>query len=116
MKNNLQEKHVAGWNEKDAEKRLEILSEIYSESILFHDKNFTLNGIREVSDFIGKLFSDDPNFTFSASRDIEFAQNGARLFGKIVTGAKPDVFESMDFFIIKDDKVAELYVYMDLLS
>ena len=112
----LQKKHVAGWNEKDADKRLQILGEVYAADIQMHDKDFSLKGIQEVSDFIGKLLADDPNFTFSASKDIEFAQNGARLSGKIVTGVKPDIFESMDFFVIKNDKVAELFVYMDLVS
>jgi hypothetical protein len=111
---NLQQKHVAAWNEKDPASRLALLTEIYDARIRMHDKDFTLTGIGAISDFIGKLIADDPNYSFAAAKDMDFTQNGARLYGKIVVGPKPDTFRSMDFFILDGSKVIELYVFMDL--
>jgi len=107
----LQELHVAGWNERDAVKRDALLKQIYAHDIRMHDKDFTLDGLQAVSDFIGKLLTDDPEFNFSAQKNIDYTQNGARLYGRIGTGNK--VFYSMDFFVMENDKVAQLYVFMD---
>lgn len=107
----LQETHVAAWNEKDVTKRDEMLREIYAEDIKMYDKDFTFDGLRAVSDFIGKLMAEDPSFKFSAAKPIEPLQNSARLFGHIRTGG--GLLNSMDFFLIEDDKVKHLYAFIE---
>ena len=107
----LQELHVAAWNEKDVTTRDEILKKIYSEDIKMYDKEFKFDGLRAVSDFIGKLISEDHLFSFSAARPIESLQNGARLFGHIQTGG--GLLNSMDFFLVEDNKVKHLYAFIE---
>src|SRR3989337_2080943 len=106
----LQEVHVAAWNERDRAKRDELIQTIYAADIKMYDKDFILRGQEEVSNFIGKLQSEDPDFHFSAAKPIDSTQNGARLYGRIQTGQ--GVLHSMDFFILEAGKALHLYVFM----
>ena len=107
----LQEVHVAAWNEKDRTERDRLLKTIYAEDIQMYDKDFTLEGITAISDFIEKL-QQDPEFNFSAARPIELIYNGARLYGNIRTGQ--GMLNSMDFFILENEKALHLYAFMDV--
>ena len=109
----LQENHVAAWNERDREKRDSLLRTVYAEDIKMYDPNTIFQNLAEVSDFIGMLHTQDPEFYFSAAKPIDVTQNGARLYGYIGTKQKPDMMSSMDFFIIENGKAAHLYVMME---
>jgi hypothetical protein len=108
-----QQNHVAAWNERDRKKRDSLLKTIYAENIKMYDSNSILASLAEVSDFIGTLHGQDPDFYFSAARPIEVTQNAARLYGYIGTRENPGIMSSMDFFIFENDKAAHLYVMME---
>ena len=108
-----QENHVAAWNERDREKRDNLLKKIYAEDIKMYDPNSIIQSLEQVSDFIGMLQTQDPDFYFSVAKPIEATQNGARLYGHIGTKEKPEIMNSMDFFIIENGKAAHLYVFME---
>jgi len=107
----LQDIHVLAWNEKDAARRAEMLGIIYADDIKMYDKDFILDGLQAISDFIGKLTREDPTFNFSAARPIEFLQNSARFYGHIQTSG--GLLNSMDFFIAENGKVKQLYAFME---
>ncbi|GGH03404.1 nuclear transport factor 2 family protein [Pedobacter zeae] len=107
----LQEIHVAAWNEKDAKKRETLLKKIYADDIRMLDKELILEGLKAVSDFIGKLIDEDPSYQFSAAKPIEPLQNSARLFGHIQTGSGK--LNSMDFFLTENGKVKYLYAFIE---
>ena len=110
---NLQQAHTAVWNEKDRTKRDALMQTIYADDIKMHDKGFILTGNAAVSDFIDKLFASDDAFTFSVTKPVENTQNGARLYWTIRTGPQPNVLTGMDFFVLENEKVAHLFVFMD---
>lgn len=109
--NELQEIHVAAWNEKDETKRNELLKKIYADDVKMYDKDFIFDGLKAVSDFVGKLMAEDPAFSFSAAKPIEPLQNGARLFGNIKTSG--GMLNSMDFFLLENEKVKHLYAFLE---
>lgn len=109
----LEENHVAAWNERDREKRDALLKTIYAEDIKMYDPNSIFQSLAQVSDLIGTLHTQDPDFHFSAAKPIDVTQNGVRLYGHIGTKQKPDIMSSMDFFIIENGKAAHLYVIME---
>lgn len=85
---------MLAWNGNDAGKRTEMLGMIYAEDIKMYDKDFIFDGLKAISDFIGKLITKDPEFTVSAAKPIEVPQNSARLYGHIQTGGG---LNTMDF-------------------
>lgn len=103
--------HVAAWNEKDDIKRYELLRSIYADDIQMYDKDNTFDGLRSVSDFIGKLITEDPLYRFTAVKTIEPLQNSARFFGQINTSGP--MLNSMDFFLLEGDKVKQLYAFLE---
>ena len=107
----LQRMHVIAWNEKDAIKRLEMLKIIYADDIKMYDKDMILQGLIAVSDFIGKLIAEDPAYHFAAAKPIEPLQDSARFYGSIQTSG--GLLNSMDFFIIENEKVQHLYAFME---
>jgi hypothetical protein len=107
----LQATHVAAWNEKDVTRRYELLTSIYADDIRMYDKEMTLEGLKAVSDFIGKLIAEDPAFKFSAVKPIDPLQHTARLYGQIETSG--GMLNSMDFFVIANGKVAQLYAFLE---
>ena len=109
----LQESHLSVWNERDRTKRDELIKTIYAEDIKMCDKDFIFHGIKEISDFIDKLHTQDPQFHFSPARDMEASQNGIRLFWNIRMGQEPGLMTGMDFFLVEEGKVVLLYVFMD---
>ncbi|MEH2087155.1 nuclear transport factor 2 family protein [Nostoc sp.] len=111
--NYLQQTHTAVWNEKDRTTRDALMQTIYADDIKMYDKDFILTDISAVSDFIDKLFAEDANFNFVATKPMESTQNGARLFWDIRTDPQPNVLTGMDFFVIENGKVAHLFVFMD---
>jgi len=106
----LQDKHVAAWNEKDAEKRNSLLREIYADDITMYDSEAIFDGLQAISDFIGKLLLEDPVFRFAAVSPIEALHNGARLYGQIRTSG--GMLDSMDFFLVEEGKVKRLYAFL----
>lgn len=108
-----QENHVAAWNERDREKRDTLLKTVYAENIKMYDPESIFQSLAEVSDFIGTLHSQDPDFFFSAAKPIEVTQNGARLYGHIGTKDNAIIMNTMDFFIIENGKAAHLYVMIE---
>lgn len=109
--NTLQQTHTAVWNEKDRTTRDALMQTIYADDIKMYDKDFILTGIAAVSDFIDKLFAGDANFNFTASKPMESTQNGSRLYWDIRTGS--NILTGMDFFVVENEKVAHLFVFMD---
>ena len=105
----LQNLHVTAWNEKDPSARIGLLEQIYAPDIKMYDKDFILEGIAAVSDFIGKI-SQDPAFDFAAAGPIESVQDSARLNGTIQTSG--GLLNSMDFFLLEDGKVKHYYAFM----
>lgn len=106
-----QQTHLAIWNEKDRQKRDQLIAMLYSEEIRMYDKDFILQGRKAVSDFIDKV-QTDIEFNFKPTQPMELTQNGARLFWNIQTSQ--GVLNGMDFFIIEAGKVAHLYVFMKM--
>lgn len=112
----LQDNHIAAWNERDRTGRDTLLRAIYSEEIKMYDPERIFGNLTEISDFIGSLHAKDPDFLFSTVKEADVTQNGVRLYGHIGTKQNPALLNSMDFFIIENEKVAHLYVFIEPAS
>jgi hypothetical protein len=103
--------HLAVWNERNRQRRDNLIETIYSDNIVMYDKDFILRGIKAISDFIDKV-QEDPLFDFNTIKPIENVQDSARLFWSIKTGQ--GLLTGMDFFIFKEGKASSIHVFMDI--
>ena len=106
----MQEVHLAIWNERSRSTRDSMIAQIYADEIKMYDPDSILKGTKEISDFIDKVQSDS-KFTIKATQPMESTQNGARLFWTITT--EEGLLKGMDFFILENEKVTNLYVFIE---
>ncbi|MCG2616761.1 nuclear transport factor 2 family protein [Terrimonas sp. NA20] len=109
----LQETHLAIWNERDRLKRDALMAEVYAPAITMYDPHVVFHGLSEISDFIGKIQSEDPDFVFTAARPMEQVQDGVRFHWYIQLKKDQPPMTGIDFFLLQDGKVEKLYVFMD---
>ena len=104
------ETHIDGWNERDRSKRDALLSKIYAQDIKMYDEKSIYDGLKAISDFVGILHAQDPDFHFYSDNAMEPNQDSIRFFGKIRTGQ--GILSSMDFFLIENGKAVHLYAFL----
>ncbi len=106
------ETHLKIWNEKEESKRKSLLNQIYASDIEMVDRHFIANGIDDISKFIVKLQTKNPDFKFT-SKSVETNHNIVRLYWQFGSKAKPAVVSGMDLFVIENGKVQKLYVFVE---
>jgi hypothetical protein len=109
----LTENHLALWNERDANKRPEIMEKIYSADIEMIDRHFIAAGHKQVEGFVIGLHEKNLEGRFLPTRPIEFHHNIIRMFWQSGPPSKPDAATGMDLFVIENGKVEKLYVFVD---
>ena len=106
------ENHLKIWNERDEAKRKVLLNQVYAADIEMVDHHFIAEGFEDISKFIVELQTKNPDFRFSA-KSIEINHNIVRLYWQFGSKAKPSVVSGMDLFVIENNKVQKLYVFVD---
>ncbi|MXO06752.1 glyoxalase [Flavobacterium sp. HBTb2-11-1] len=106
------ENHLKIWNEKDEVKRKALLNKVYDTDIEMVDRHFVAEGIEDISKFIVELQAKNPDFRFTA-KSVETNHNIVRLYWQFGSKAKPSVVSGMDLFVIENNKVQKLYVFVD---
>jgi len=106
------ENHLKIWNERDEAKRKVLLNRVYAADVEMVDRHFIAEGFEDISKFIVELQTKNPDFRFSA-KSIETNHNIVRLYWQFGSKAKPSVVSGMDLFVIENNKVQKLYVFVD---
>ncbi|URM36462.1 VOC family protein [Flavobacterium anhuiense] len=106
------ENHLKIWNERDEAKRKVLLNQVYAADVEMVDRHFIAEGFEDISKFIVELQTKNPDFRFSA-KSIETNHNIVRLYWQFGSKAKPSVVSGMDLFVIENNKVQKLYVFVD---
>ena len=107
------DKHLDLWNELDQSKHLQMMDTIYSTDIEMVDRHFIAVGHAEVKDFVTDLHAKHPDSRFSHAKPVEFHHHIIRMYWQSGPPAKPDAATGMDMFVIKNNKVQKLYVFVD---
>ncbi|MCS3794731.1 VOC family protein [Niastella sp. OAS944] len=107
------EQHIALWNEHDAQKRAEIAEKIYAPDIEMVDRHFTAIGAEKIDSFIRDLQQKNPAARFTHQKAIDAHTNLGRLFWQFGTADKPDMVTGMDLFVLDNNLVKKLYVFVN---
>lgn len=107
------EQHQHIWNEKDEVKRIALMQHTYSPDIEMTDAHFTACGYEKISGFIKQLQDRNPYEQFSPLRPIDAHSNIARLFWQSGTKEHPAAVTGMDVFVIENERISKLYVFLD---
>ncbi|TDW46649.1 catechol 2,3-dioxygenase-like lactoylglutathione lyase family enzyme [Flavobacterium sp. 270] len=109
----LVELHLAIWNEKDLNKRDDLMKKVYAENIQMVDSHFIANGYKEINGFVDGLQKKSLKSRFSPVKAVDVNHNIARLYWQNGPAEKPDAVTGMDLFVFENGKAVKLYVFVD---
>jgi hypothetical protein len=111
LRRNLQE--VFG--EGDADRRRAAIEELYTDDCILDAPPGVFVGRDALDKFAGDLRSTRPHFAYTPHGDPQALRNTGRLsWGSGQRGEAPD-YTGLDVIIVRGDKIAALYVFLDLM-
>ena len=109
LNRNLQE--VFG--EGDAARRRAAIKALYTEDAVVYAPPGAIVGHDALDKFAGDLRATHPHFVYTPHGAPQAVGNAGRLaWGSGPSGAKPD-YTGLDVIIVRDGKIAALYVFLD---
>ena len=109
LNRNLQE--VFG--EGDAARRRAAIKQLYTDDCVLYVPPGVFVGHDALDKFAGDLRATHPDFVYTPHREPQALHNAGRLaWGSGPPGEKSD-YTGLDVIIVRDDKIAALYVFLD---
>ena len=109
LNRNLQE--VFG--EGDSARRRAAIEQLYTEDCIVYAPPGAVVGHAALDKFAGELHATHPHFAYAHRGEPQALHNAGRLaWGSGPRGEKP-AYTGMDVIIVRDDKIAALYVFLD---
>ena len=104
------------FGENDPARRRAAIDELYTEDGVFYDPSKGVyRGRDEIDRIAGAIRATHPDFRYQHIAEPEESGNGGRL--KWVSGrpGEPPVYAGTDFIIVRDGRIAALYLFFDKL-
>jgi hypothetical protein len=104
------------FGEADPERRTAAVEELWAEDGILYVPPGAITGREAISSFAGDLRATHPDFVYSPQGNPQVLQNGGRVaWGSGPSGEKA-VYTGWDVIIVRDGKIAALYVFLDEAS
>jgi hypothetical protein len=104
------------FGEGDAARRRAAIRDFYTEDCVLYVPPGVFVGHAALDKFAGDLRATHPHFEYTPHGKPQALHNAGRLsWGSGPRGEKPD-YTGMDVIIVRDDKIAALYVFLDSMT
>ena len=101
------------FGEGDAARRRAAIRDLYAEDCVLYVPPGVFVGHAALDKFAGELRATHPLFAYTPHGEPQPLHNAGRLaWGSGPRGENPD-YTGMDVIIVRDDKIAALYVFLD---
>lgn len=101
------------FGEGDPARRRAAIRELYTEDCVLYVPPGIFTGHDALDTFAGDLRATHPHYVYTPHGVPQVLHNSARLaWGSGPKGEKPE-YRGVDFIIVRDGKIAALYVYLD---
>jgi SnoaL-like protein len=104
------------FGENDPERRRAAIDEIYTEDVVFYDPSKSVyRGRDEIDRIAGVIRATHPDFIYQPIAEPEELGNGGRV--QWVSGRSGDApeYAGTDFIIVRDGRIAAVYLFFDKL-
>jgi len=103
------------FNERDSQKRLALMKALYREDGVFHESNdASFVGIEVINARVTEVLETiAPELLFRATAPEERNNDVARVSWTLSAAGGPIVLSGMDIGLLKDGKIAALYMFVD---
>jgi hypothetical protein len=99
--------------ERDPEKRMSALRQIWAPDGIFSDPQGRFVGLEEVDKAIGVLLAQFPDFVFSEIGESQSLQDAGRLAWGFGLPGQPPAVTGLDVIVVADDRIQALYTFLD---
>jgi len=101
------------FGEGDAARRRAAIKELYTEDCVLYVPPGVFVGYDALDTFAGELRATHPHFAYTPQGEPQALHNAGRLaWGSGPQGEAPD-YTGVDVIIVRDEKIAALYVFLD---
>lgn len=105
------------FGQMDPARRRRAIDEIFHEDAVFHDpKGGIYRGRDEIDRIAGLIKADHPDFRYQPISPPEEVGDGGRVRWTSGSPGKPPAYAGTDFAIVRDGKIAAIYLFFDELS
>jgi hypothetical protein len=101
------------FGEIDPVRRRTAIDEIFHEDAVFHEPNGIYRGRDEIERIAGVTKATHPDFRYQPLSPPEVMGDGGRVRWASDSPAKPPAYAGTDFIIIRDGKIAAVYLFFD---
>ena len=103
------------FGEPDPGRRRAAIDEIFHEDAVFYEPNGTYCGRDEIDRIAGVIKATHPDFRYQPISPPEEMGDGGRVRWMSGSPGKPPAYAGTDFMIIRDGKIAAVYLFFDAL-
>lgn len=105
------------FGEIDPVRRRQAIGEIFHEDAVFYDpKGGVFRGRDEIHRIAGTIKATHPDFHYQPLSPPEETGNGGRVRWASGSPGKPPAYAGTDFAIVRDGKIAAIYLFFDHLA
>ena len=102
----------AVFNERDLERRLEVITRNYTEDVIWSDPDGTTQGHDALNEQAQKLLDRMPGFVFSAAGPVHVSRDLGLLAFNLGVPEQPPAVGGIDVALVRDGRIALLYTIL----
>ena len=103
------------FGEIDPVRRRAAIDEIFHEDAVFYELNGAYSGRDEIDRIAGVIKATHPDFQYQPLSPPEEIGDGCRVRWVSGSPGKPPAYAGTDFIIVRDSKIAAVYLFFDKL-
>jgi SnoaL-like domain len=103
------------FGEPDPGRRRAAIDEIFHEDAVFYEPNGVYRGRDEIDRIAGVIKATHPDFRYQPIAPPEELGDGGRVRWVSGRPGKPPAYAGTDFMVIRDGKIAAVYLFFDAL-
>jgi len=103
------------FGEIDSVRRRAAIDEIFHEDAVFYEPNGTYRGRDEIDRIAGVIKATHPDFEYQPLSPPEAIGDGCRVRWVSGSPGKPPAYAGTDFIIVRNGKIAAVYLFFDKL-
>jgi hypothetical protein len=105
------------FGEGDPQRRRAAIDEIYTEDVVFYDPNKgAYRGRDEIDRIAGAIRATHPDFSYQPIAEPEEVGDGGRVPWVSGRSGEAPEYAGTDFIIVRDGRIAAIYLFFDKLS
>ena len=108
------DRYLAAWNEKDAERRRGLVDALWTEDGSYTDPLADVRGRAEIDGLIGAVQAQFPGFVFTLGGNVDAHHGQARFSWNLgLADAAEPVVIGFDVAVLDGDRIGSVYGFLD---